>query len=66
MIIETPENPATLLDNYDETFDDGRWHTVILTVGINYLILNLDGRPMKTVRLISMTTGSAYYIAGRP
>ncbi|XP_049770774.1 neurexin-4 isoform X2 [Schistocerca cancellata] len=62
--IVTNGNPAALLDNYDERFDDGQWHFVILTVAPNLLVLSIDGRPMKTVRLIAMTTGSSYYVAG--
>jgi hypothetical protein len=45
-------------------FNDGKWHQVILTIGTNFLELNVDGRPMKTVRILSMTTGSVYFIAG--
>jgi hypothetical protein len=60
----TAGNPKTLLDNYEEVFNDGKWHQVILAIGTNYLELNVDGRPMKTVRILSMTTGSVYYIAG--
>lgn len=62
----TARNPKALLDNYEEVFNDGKWHQVILTVGHNYLVLNVDERPMKTVRMLSMMTGSTYYIAGTP
>jgi hypothetical protein len=61
----TAGNPKALLDNYEEVFNDGKWHQVILTIGTNYLELNVDGRPMKTVRILSMTTGSLYFIAGK-
>jgi hypothetical protein len=60
----TAGSPKALLDNYEDVFNDGRWHQVILTIGTNFLELNIDGRPMKTVRILSMTTGSVYYIAG--
>nr|CAD7572109.1 unnamed protein product [Timema californicum] len=60
----TSGNPRTILDNYDETFNDGRWHTVILSIETNSLILNVDNRPMKTVRLLSMTTGTVYMVGG--
>nr|CAD7425131.1 unnamed protein product [Timema monikensis] len=56
----TSGNPRTILDNYDETFNDGRWHTVILSIETNSLILNVDNRPMKTMRLLSMATGTVY------
>jgi hypothetical protein len=61
----TAGNPKALLDNYEEAFNDGKWHQVILTIGTNFLELNVDGRPMKTVRILSMTTGSVYYVAGK-
>jgi hypothetical protein len=61
----TAGNPKALLDNYEDVFNDGRWHQVTLTIGTNFLELNVDGRPMKTVRILSMTTGSVYYIAGK-
>ncbi|XP_031336350.1 neurexin-4 isoform X3 [Photinus pyralis] len=60
----TPNNPQINLDNYEETFNDGRWHTVVLTIGINTLTLSVDYRPMKTTRFLKMTTGGIYMIAG--
>ncbi|XP_066998735.1 neurexin-4 [Anabrus simplex] len=62
--IITPNNPKALLDNFDDLFNDGRWHRVILAISTNLLILEVDGRPMRTVRLLSMTTGSHYMIGG--
>lgn len=53
-----------LLDNYDDTFNDGRWHTLVLTVGRDNLVLSIDYRPMKTVRLLKIITGSLYLIGG--
>lgn len=54
-----------ILDNYDILFNDGRWHTVVLTVKVNLLILNVDNQPMRTVRNLKITTGSVYYIGGK-
>nr|CAD7438043.1 unnamed protein product [Timema bartmani] len=62
--IVTSGNPRAILDNYDETFNDGRWHTVILSIETNSLILTVNNRPMKTVRLLSMTTGTVYMVGG--
>jgi len=57
--------PKTILDNFpDETFNDGRWHQVILTMSLNTIVLNVDERPMRTTRLLSFTTGQYYLIAG--
>ncbi|KAK4880887.1 hypothetical protein RN001_004206 [Aquatica leii] len=60
----TPNNPQINLDNFDETFNDGRWHTVVLTIGVNSMILSVDYRPMKTTRFLKMSTGGIYMIAG--
>ncbi|XP_018060131.1 PREDICTED: neurexin-4 isoform X1 [Atta colombica] len=62
--IQTHNNPITNLDNFYEKFNDGKWHQIILTIFKNSLILNVDGRPMKTERLLDMITGSYYFIGG--
>ncbi|XP_033223686.1 neurexin-4 isoform X3 [Belonocnema kinseyi] len=62
--IQTKDYPKAILDNFDETFNDGKWHQVVLTIAKNSLILTVDGRPMKTSRLLEMVTGSDYYIGG--
>lgn len=64
MEFETPNNPRITIDNYEEAFNDGRWHTVVLTISKDLLILSVDYRPMRTVRRLRMTTGGDYYIAG--
>lgn len=62
--IKTGNNPKALLDNYNEQFNDGRWHQCILTISKNSLILNIDNKPMKTTRLLQMATGPHYIIGG--
>lgn len=62
--IKTDDNPRAILDNYDEYFNDGRWHSLVLTISRNSLVLDIDRRPMPTTRLLSMTTGGIYYIGG--
>ncbi|XP_053986437.1 neurexin-4 isoform X1 [Hylaeus anthracinus] len=62
--IQTKGNPLVSLDNFDEKFNDGKWHLVILTISKNSLILNVDGTPMRTKRMLEMTTGSEYFIGG--
>ncbi|XP_077286493.1 neurexin-4 isoform X2 [Arctopsyche grandis] len=57
-------NPPILLDNYDEVFNDGRWHSLVLSASTNSLVLSIDQRPMRTTRLLKISTGSIYYIAG--
>lgn len=43
---------STILDNYDEQFNDGRWHSLVLTIAENSLILDIDQRPMKTSKYV--------------
>lgn len=63
--IKTNDQPTpTILDNYDEKFNDGRWHSLVLTVGKNNLVLDIDQRPMRTTKLINIFTGGWYYFAG--
>ncbi|XP_075231156.1 neurexin-4 [Lycorma delicatula] len=62
--IKTDNNPKALLDNYNEQFNDGKWHHCILTISDNSLILNVDNKPMRTTRLLKMLTGSKYLIGG--
>ncbi|XP_065156246.1 neurexin-4 isoform X1 [Atheta coriaria] len=60
----TPDNPRVILDNYQETFNDGKWHSVVLTINTNTLVLSVDYRPMKTTRRLKIVTGGIYMIAG--
>ncbi|KAG7191157.1 hypothetical protein KM043_007179 [Ampulex compressa] len=62
--IQTKLNPRMILDNFNEKFNDGKWHHVILTISTNNLILNVDGRPMITTRILEMITGPVYFIGG--
>ncbi|XP_033339316.1 neurexin-4 isoform X1 [Megalopta genalis] len=62
--IQTKENPQVVLDNFNEKFNDGKWHQVILTISKNSLILNVDGTPMRTKRILEMITGPVYLIGG--
>jgi contactin associated protein-like 2 len=64
--IETKNGPKTILDNFDERFNDGKWHQVILTISKNSLILSVDGRPTKTIRQMDILTGPVYYVGGLP
>lgn len=62
--LKSGTTPRILLDNYDEMFNDGRWHTLMLTVATDSLILSIDQRPMRTTRILKITTGSLYLIGG--
>lgn len=60
----TKDNTRVVLDNYEESFNDGKWHSVVLTLKNDYLELNVDNRPMQTIRKLDFMTGSNYFIAG--
>ncbi|XP_015588333.1 neurexin-4 isoform X1 [Cephus cinctus] len=62
--IKTNDNPKVILDNFDEKFNDGRWHLVILTISKNSLIVNVDGQAMRTKRILDMVTGPVYLVGG--
>ncbi|XP_065089213.1 neurexin-4 isoform X1 [Ochlerotatus camptorhynchus] len=56
--------PETVLDNYDEQFNDGNWHSLMLAIKKDSLVLSVDERPMETVKLLDISTGELYYIGG--
>ncbi|CAF4816376.1 unnamed protein product [Pieris macdunnoughi] len=60
----TEGSPKVKLDNYAEVFNDGRWHSLMLTMAPDTLILSLNYRPVKTTKKLKFFTGSSYYIAG--
>lgn len=64
--IKTITTPKVTLDNFDENFNDGKWHQVIFSIAKNTLILNVDSRPMKTIRQMEILTTSLYFIGGKP
>jgi len=53
-----------VLDNYEESFNDGKWHSVVLVLKENFLELNVDNRPMQTIRKLDFLTGQNNFIAG--
>lgn len=62
--IQTDDGPKAILDDYDQQFNDGRWHTLVLTIAKNDLVLDIDQQPMRTRRQLQMTTGGVYLIGG--
>ncbi|KAL7638819.1 UNVERIFIED_CONTAM: hypothetical protein RMT77_010353 [Armadillidium vulgare] len=53
-----------ILDNFDITFNDGRWHGVTFAVSKNKMELVVDNIPMKTSRIISISAGRYFYVGG--
>ncbi|XP_017763103.1 PREDICTED: neurexin-4 isoform X1 [Eufriesea mexicana] len=62
--VQTKGSPQVILDNFDEKFNDGKWHQVILTISKNSLVLNVDRTPMRTKRMLEIITGPVYMIGG--
>ncbi|KAF6207362.1 hypothetical protein GE061_018603 [Apolygus lucorum] len=62
--IQSLNFPEITLDNFENRFDDGRWHQTMITISKDNLVLTVDNRPMKTIRKLEMTTGVYYFIAG--
>ncbi|XP_026321952.1 neurexin-4 isoform X2 [Hyposmocoma kahamanoa] len=60
----TEGSPKIIVDNYEDEFNDGRWHSVLLTMATDVLTLAVDYRPAKTTKKLRFLTGSTYYIAG--
>jgi hypothetical protein len=48
--LKVDDSMPTILDNYDEQFNDGRWHTLVLTASKNSIVLDIDRRPMRTTK----------------
>lgn len=63
-LLSGDDNPVITLNNFDEKFNDGKWHNVVLSISTNTLILSVDQRPAVTNRLITILTGLYYFIGG--
>ncbi|KAK4300982.1 hypothetical protein Pmani_026854 [Petrolisthes manimaculis] len=53
-----------ILDNFDISYNDGRWHKVMFTIAQNSMVLTVDDVPMKTVRIISIISGKYFLVGG--
>ncbi|XP_068245600.1 neurexin-4 isoform X1 [Palaemon carinicauda] len=63
--ISAPQTQGkVILDNFDTTYNDGRWHHVIFTIAENRMELTVDDVPMKTTRIVSIVSGKYFVIAG--
>ncbi|XP_065359085.1 neurexin-4 isoform X1 [Calliphora vicina] len=62
--LKLSDKPRIILDNYDDQFNDGKWHSFVLTIQRNRLVIDIDQRPMATTKNIQISTGRLYYIAG--
>ncbi|CAG9559492.1 unnamed protein product [Danaus chrysippus] len=57
-------SPKVKLDNFEDTYNDGRWHALMLTMAQDRLTLSLNYRAVTTSKKMKFFTGSYYYIAG--
>ena len=64
VLIEGSDMPRVELDNFDQTFSDGKWHQVEIALGPNTATLTVDHNPMDTRRLLDISTGAYYMIGG--
>jgi len=62
--IVTNDIPNVVIDNFDQTYNDGNWHKVELSMEKNKAVLTVDRNPMITTRLIEIRTGPYYLIGG--
>ncbi|MCL4131606.1 UNVERIFIED_CONTAM: hypothetical protein GTU68_025311 [Idotea baltica] len=63
--VQARDTPGKIiLDNFDVTFNDGRWHSVVFAIRKNKMELVVDEIPMKTSRIISISVGRYFYIGG--
>ena len=56
--------PKVELDNFDQTYNDGKWHSVEIALATNKAVLTIDKDPMETKRLLKISTGAYYMIGG--
>ena len=56
--------PPINLDNFDQTFNDGKWHKLQFEISKNRALLVIDNEPMETRRILNIATGAYYYIGG--
>uniref|UniRef100_A0A6B2EGY6 Putative neurexin iv n=1 Tax=Phlebotomus kandelakii TaxID=1109342 RepID=A0A6B2EGY6_9DIPT len=62
--LKTDENPIITLRPHNQMFNDGRWHSLVLTLSKNNMVLDINRRPANTEKLMSILTGGTYYIGG--
>ncbi|XP_034938756.1 neurexin-4-like, partial [Chelonus insularis] len=64
MQIYTKESPEAILDNFEQRFNDGKWHKVLLEIKKNSITLEIDEVTTKISKRIDIQTGEHYYIGG--
>ncbi|XP_043205500.1 neurexin-4-like [Amphibalanus amphitrite] len=62
--ISTREIDSVVLDPFEATYNDGRWHSATVALAENSAVTVIDGYPMYTQRLMTFSTGVDYLFAG--
>ncbi|KAK7575553.1 hypothetical protein V9T40_011839 [Parthenolecanium corni] len=62
--LETPNNPLVKFQNFEKSFNDGRWYELSLQIFSNKLLLRVNEEQAVTNRLITVVTGSSIYFGG--
>lgn len=52
------------IDNFDQTYNDGKWHALFFSMSKNYASLILDNDRAETRRILDFSTGIDYMIGG--
>ncbi|XP_071513054.1 neurexin-4 isoform X2 [Panulirus ornatus] len=63
-VLATHTPGKVVLDNFDISYNDGRWHKTVFTIAENSMELSVDDVPMKTVRIISVLSGKFFLVGG--
>lgn len=50
--------PEVEIDNFDQTYNDGKWHSVQLEITTNKALLTIDNEEMETKRILDIATGN--------
>ena len=56
--------PKVELDNFDNTWNDGKWHSVEFILGRDSARTTIDNEPMETQRKLDISTGPYYWFGG--
>ena len=62
--ITSNDVPKVIIDNFDQSFNDGNWHQVELSMEKNKAVLSIDKVRMLTHRILEIRTGAHYLIGG--
>ena len=52
------------IDNFDQVYNDGKWHSLEFSMAKNYALLIVDNDRAETRRLLDFSTGVDYMVGG--